>query len=233
MADEVKLNLYQKLACIRKIVDVVKKDKAAFKYKYSDINEILAKVKSGMEKYGVSLIPEIKSGTSTVAVNTFVQKKADASGQTYDISTHEYLVNAEMDFVWVNNDNPEEKITVPWYVVGSQADPSQAFGSGVTYCTRYFLLSYFQIAQDNDVDGYISKKREAAESESREQAAAIVKSIDTGIKTFLADNPERRPDVIEFTKRFQKDGNYNKITEPLLAAKMLNDFKNKFYGGEE
>lgn len=101
MADEVKLNLYQKLACIRKIVDVVKKDKAAFKYKYSDINEILAKVKSGMEKYGVSLIPEIKSGTSTVAVNTFVQKKADASGQTYDISTHEYLVNAEMDFVWV------------------------------------------------------------------------------------------------------------------------------------
>lgn len=233
MADEVKLNLYQKLACIRKLVDIVKRDKAAFKYKYSDINEILAKVKGGMEKYGVSLIPEIQPGTSSVAVNTFVQKKADASGQTYEVATHEYLVNAEMHFVWINNDNPEEQIVVPWYVVGSQADPSQAFGSGVTYCTRYFLLSYFQIAQDNDVDGYISKKREATEAESREQAAEIIKTMDTSVKAYLADNPDKRPEVLSFTKRFQKDGNYNKITEPLLAAKMLNDFKVEFCGGEE
>ena len=54
MADE-KLNLYQKLAKIRKIVDVVSKQKSGFKYTYADINEILAKVKGGMERYGVSL----------------------------------------------------------------------------------------------------------------------------------------------------------------------------------
>ena len=60
MAEE-NLNLYQKLAKIRKIVDVVTKQKSGFKYTYADINEILAKVKGGMERYGVSLIPEMIS----------------------------------------------------------------------------------------------------------------------------------------------------------------------------
>lgn len=229
MSDEVKpKNLYQKLACIRKLVDVIKKDKDGFKFKYSDINEILAKVKGGMEKYGVTLIPEVCPSTSDVVVNNFIQKKTDRTGNLYDVSNIEYLVKAEMAFVWVNNDNPDERITVPWIVVGSQADPSQAFGSGITYCTRYFLLSYFQIAQDNDVDKYMSQKKEAAVAEETEKAGEIIRLLDVGVKAYLADNPEKRQDVINFVKRFQKDGNYNKITEPLIAAKMLNDFKTEF-----
>lgn len=232
MAEERPMNLYQKLAAIRKIADVVKKDKDGFKFKYSDINEILAKVKGGMEKYGVSLIPEVVPATSEVILNSTTQKKAGRDGSTYDVVNNEYLFRAEMHFVWVNDENPDEKVVVPWYVVGAQADPSQAYGSGMTYCTRYFLLSYFQIAQDNDVDTYVSKKREATQTEDRERAAEVIKVLDTGVKAFLADHPEERPKVLAFAKRFQKDGNYNKITEPLLAAKMLDDFKKEF-GGEQ
>lgn len=232
MAEERPMNLYQKLAAIRKIADVVKKDKDGFKFKYSDINEILAKVKGGMEKYGVSLIPEVVPATSEVILNSTTQKKAGRDGSTYDVVNNEYLFRAEMHFVWVNDENPDEKVVVPWYVVGAQADPSQAYGSGMTYCTRYFLLSYFQIAQDNDVDTYVSKKREAAQTEDRERAAEVIKVLDTGVKAFLADHPEERPKVLAFAKRFQKDGNYNKITEPLIAAKMLDDFKKEF-GGEQ
>lgn len=163
MAEERPMNLFQRLAAIRKIADVVKKDKDGFKFKYSDINEILAKVKGGMEKYHVSLIPEVVPATSEVILNSTTQKKAGRDGSTYDVVTNEYLFRAKMNFVWVNDDNPEEKVVVPWYVVGAQADPSQAYGSGMTYCTRYFLLSYFQIAQDNDVDTYVSKKRASYE----------------------------------------------------------------------
>lgn len=221
-------NIYQKLAKIRKLVDIIRKDKDGYKFKYSDINEILAKVKGGMEREGLSLIPEVVPGTSRVVVNTFTTKKPDKTGKIYEIDNTEYLFHADMNFVWVNNDNPEERIAVPWCVVGSQADPSQAYGSGITYCTRYFLLSYFQIAQDNDVDKYRSEKQAAINAEKVEQVSEIIKAIDLMIKTYLSDHADDKVAVKQFASGYAKDGNYFSIKEPLLAAKMLNDFKAKF-----
>lgn len=46
----------------------------------------------------------------------------------------------------MNDDNPEERIEVPWFIAGSQADPAQAVGSGLTYGLRQFLMQSFQIA---------------------------------------------------------------------------------------
>ena len=57
--EEEKLNLIQKLAKIRSISDVAKKDKKGFNYTYTDITEILAKVTAGMKKYNVSLLLDI------------------------------------------------------------------------------------------------------------------------------------------------------------------------------
>lgn len=227
MADE-KLNLYQKLAKIRKIVDVVTKQKSGFKYTYADINEILAKVKGGMERYGVSLIPEVLAESPRVQMQELVSTNVMKDGSTVDKKSYEYLVCSDMVFRWVNDENPEENIMVPWYIVGSQADPSQAFGSGLTYCTRYFLLNYFQIAQDNDVDKYRSEQKAAAEKEERETAATIIKKLDGLVHALLADNPDKRDDVMRFMKRFTKDGNYNRVVEPAIAAKMLSDFGTAF-----
>lgn len=223
MAEE-KLNLYQKLAKIRKIVDVVAKQKSGFKYTYADINEILAKVKGGMERYGVSLIPEVLAESPRVQMQELVSTNVMKDGSTVDKRSYEYLVCSDMVFRWVNDENPEENIMVPWYIVGSQADPSQAFGSGLTYCTRYFLLNYFQIAQDNDVDKYRSEQKAAAEKEERETAATIIKKLDGLVHALLADNLDKRDDVMRFMKRFTKDGNYNRVVEPAIAAKMLSDF---------
>lgn len=227
------MNLYQKLAQIRKLVDIIKKDKDGFKFKYSDINEILAKVKGGMEKYSVSLEPRVLSGTSHVTTNTFTTKKVASNGTPYDVSTVEYLFDAEMEFVWINNDNPDERIAVPWYVVGSQADPSQAFGSGMTYCTRYFLLSYFQIAQDNDVDKYRSEKQAAFHAEETEKNAELIKSIDVAVKGYIEEHADAKDAVKRFLAKYVKGGNYFQIKEPLVAAKVLNDFRAEFLGGEE
>lgn len=226
------LNLYQKLARVRKLVDIVKKDKDGYKFKYSDINEILAKVKAGMEKYGVTLIPQVKQGTSEIITNTFITKKPDRNGSMYDVANVEYLFKAEMEFVWVNDENPEERIVVPWYVVGSQADPSQAYGSGVTYCTRYFLLSYFQISQDNDADKYISEKRAALASEEKEAARVITEALKAEVFAFLEKNPERRDEMKPFFSAYAKDGNYLSIREPALAEKAKKDFEAKYLGGE-
>lgn len=227
------LNLIQKLAKIRAISDVVSKEKRGYNYSYADITTILAKITAGMKRYGVSLIPQIVPGTAEVSQNVVTNTKFDKTGKAYDNTTTEMLVKAEMVFKWVNDDNPEEVIEVPWFITGSQGDPSQAFGSGLTYCTRYFLCNYFQIAQaDSDVDAYRSKQKIAAESEDKAITDEIITKFDSIVKQFLADNPDKTKDVKEFISRYAKNANYLTIKEPALASKLLNDFKAKYIKGE-
>ena len=228
MAEE-QLNLVQKLAKIRSIADVVSKDKRGYNYSYADITQILAKITAGMKKYGVSLIPQVVPGTTDVVQNVVTNTKFDKTGKAYDNTVTEMLIKADMIFKWVNDDNPDDTIEVPWFMTGSQSDPSQAFGSGLTYCTRYFLTNYFQIAQaDSDVDAYRSKQKEAEASEGKAIAEEIIANFDTVVKTFLADNPAKADDVKKFISRYAKNGNYFAIKEPNLAGKLMADFKNTY-----
>ena len=224
------LNLYQKLAKIRVLSDVVKKEKSGYGYKYADITAILANITAGMRKYGVSLIPEIVPGTTDVVQNVVTNTKFDKQGNSKTTTVTEMLVKAEMTFTWVNDENPEERIVVPWVVTGSQSDPSQALGSGLTYCTRYFLTNYFQIAQaDNDVDTYRSKQKAAAAAEDIQIAESIISKFDSEVKEFLAEHTDKKEEIAKFVKeKFVKDGNYFKIKEPSLAAKLLKSFEETF-----
>lgn len=56
------LNIYQKLAKIRKPVEIVKKNRKGYGYTYVDEEEILSKITGLMGRYGVSLIPNINHG---------------------------------------------------------------------------------------------------------------------------------------------------------------------------
>lgn len=228
MAEE--LNLYQKLSKIRAISDTAKKSKQGYNYTYADITDILANVTAGMKKYGVSLIPSIVPETSSVTQNIIVNTKMSKTGSPYETKSTEMMYSADMIFTWVNDDNPAEQICVPWFVTGAQSDPSQAFGSGITYTMRYFLTAYFQIAQssDLDVDEYRSKQKEAAVMEDRDIAADIINQFDRIVKEFLADNPDKKEEVMKFISKFAKNANYFAIKEPALAGKLLTDFKEKF-----
>ena len=226
------LNLIQKLAKIRAISDVVSKEKKGYNYTYADITTILANITAGMKKYGVSLIPSIVPGTTVVGQNVVVNTKFDKTGKAYDSTATEMLVRADMVFKWVNDEDPSDFIEVPWIVTGSQADPSQALGSGLTYCTRYFLCNYFQIAQaDSDVDTYRSKQKAAEVSEDKAIAEGIIQNFDTILKQYLADNADKTDDVKKFIKKFAKDANYFAIKDPALASKLLDDFQNIYLKG--
>jgi hypothetical protein len=230
---EERLNLIQKLAKIRAISDVVSKNKKGFNYKYADITEILANITAGMKKYGVSLIPSIVPGTSQVSQNVVVNTKFDKAGKAYEQTSTEMIVRCEMIFKWVNDDDLNDCIDVPWLVVGSQADPSQALGSALTYCTRYFLCNYFQIAQpESDVDAYRSKQKEAEASEDRAVAEGIIDQFDTILKAFIADHPDKKDDVVKFCGKYARNANYRAIKEPALAAKLLADFRKNYLGEE-
>lgn len=132
MAEEV-FNLYQKLAKIRKMAEVIQKNKRGYNYKYTSIDEILARVTAGMEKYHVSLIPKFEQNTAVIAPNNYEKVKFTKDGRQYNEQVIETMAQAAVTYVWVNNDNPKETLEVPWYVVGSQQDPAQALGSGLTY----------------------------------------------------------------------------------------------------
>lgn len=226
---EESLNLVQKLAKIRAMSDAVTKDKQGYNYTYADITNILAKVTAGMKKYEVSLIPMIVPGTASVEQNIMVNTKFDKTGKSYENKVTEMLFKADMLFKWVNDNDPNDCIEVPWFITGSQSDPSQAAGSALTYCTRYFLTSYFQIAQSNtDVDAYRSKQKEAEASEDKAIAEEIIAQFDAKVKLFLADNQDKVDEVKKFISKYAKNANYFAIKEPNLAAKLLQDFKDTY-----
>ena len=60
------MNIYQKLARIRKQVEVIQKNKSGYGYKYVSEDEILAKISVFMDKYGLSLIPNMHKKHITI-----------------------------------------------------------------------------------------------------------------------------------------------------------------------
>ena len=225
---EQKENIYQKLAKIRKLAEVLQRDKEGYGYTYVGIDSILAKLSIGMRQNKLSLIPSIVPGTFEVKPFEYLKTKYDKASKTYiDSREMEMIVHADMVFKWVNDEDPSEVIEVPWALSGSQSDPSQALGSALTYCSRYFLLQYFQIAQPNDdPDSFRSKQKEAEEAESRAITAEIIKEIDNFAKEFVAnakDVDAAKSRLLEVTSKYVKGGNYNKIDNPALATKLLSE----------
>lgn len=227
------LNLYQKMAKIRKQVEVLKKDKKAYGYNYTAEETILAKISVFMEKYEISLIPAIVPGTTTVEPYFAKKTKTTSKGDIYEENINEVIVNADMIFTWINDANPEEKIVVPWAMAGQQSDASQALGSGLTYCTRYFLLKYFNIATSDDPDAVRSKQKNAAVEEEKMLLESIVGEIDKNIKAYLSVNPDSKDAVKKLVTGYVKSGDYFSIKDSTMAAKLLGEFNKKFLKLEE
>lgn len=227
MAEE--LNIYQKLAKIRKQVEVMKKDTKAYGYSYVKEEDILAKITAFMEKYDLSLIPAIVPGSTVVAPYNAKKTKITKEGEIYEENVNEVLVSADTTWTWVNNVNPDERIVVPWTMVGQQADASQSFGSGLTYSSRYFLLKYFNVSTSNDdPDNWRSKQKEAEMAEDRVIAEGIIASFDELIKKYLGGHPDKSEDVKKYVTKYVKSGNYFAIKESALAAKLLEGFRENF-----
>ncbi|MBQ8619091.1 MAG: ERF family protein [Clostridia bacterium] len=232
------MNIYQKLAKIRKPVEVLQKNKAGYGYRYVTEDLILAKITGLMDKLGVSLIPNIVAGTTNVAPYHYVKTKILKSGEVVSENVNEILVHADMEWHWVNNDNPEDRVVVPWTLVGQQGDASQAFGSGLSYSSRYFMLKYFNVAtSEDDPDNWRSMQKEAEQAENREVAAAIVDQIHGMVTAYIADHESDRPKISAIIKKYAKEKgkpstNYFAITNPDLANKLMAELAPICGGGD-
>lgn len=226
---EQNLNIYQKLAKIRKQVEVIQRNKKGYGYTYVSEDEILAKISGFMDKYSLSLIPSVIHSSAVVTPYHTKKTKSTNKGEIYEENVNEVLVSADMVFTWVNNENPNERVDVPWILVGHQSDGSQSFGSGLSYAMRYFLLKFFNIATpDDDPDKWRSKQKAAGAAEDKMIAEEIIASFDTMVKEFLASNQDKTEEVKKFVAKYVKGGNYFAITESVLASNLLADFKETF-----
>lgn len=224
------MNIFQKLAKIRKPVEVLQKNKSGYGYRYVTEDLILAKITGLMDKYSVSLVPNITQGSTVVTPYSYTKTKATKDGKIFEEKVNDILVKADMEWHWVNNENPADRIVVPWTLVGQQADASQAFGSGLSYSSRYFMLKYFNVAtSDDDPDNWRSLQREAEETENREVSKAIVEQIHKMVSEHIASHEEDRQKIYDLTKKYAKDSkgkasvNYNLITDPVAAGKLLEE----------
>lgn len=133
-------NLHQKLVEIRKSIVALKKDGSSHGYTYVKGEQLLSAIKEKMDELEVILMPQVN----------------DQSHSTYDYTTSggkdktDFIVTASMRYVWINATDPQQTLEIPWQLLGQQDDISKAFGSGLTYSERYFLLKFFGVPTDSD-----------------------------------------------------------------------------------
>ena len=135
------MNLHQKLIAVRKAVPYLQKDSRNLQFNYSFVSNstIVGAIRDEMDKQGLILYPSIGD------------KKTQKDGKMW-------TVEAEMTMIWVNADKPDETLAVPWYCSGTNNDIAKAYGSGLTYAIKYFILKFFNIAtDDDDPDNYTRK----------------------------------------------------------------------------
>ena len=95
------MNLNKKLFELRKYVDVVKKSKKGYGYTYASIVEILAKLKAGMDKYGLLLEEECVHGSQKIVIDHYEKPKVLKDGKTIQEVVHEFVVSQDIIFTWI------------------------------------------------------------------------------------------------------------------------------------
>lgn len=234
------MNIYQKLAKIRKPVEVLQKNREGYGYTYVTEDVILSKITGLMGKLGVSLVPNIAKGTLRVEPYAYTKTKSTKRGEIYEDRVNEVLVSCDMEWHWVNNENPTDRVVVPWAMVGQQSDASQAFGSGLSYASRYFMLKYFNVAtSDDDPDNWRNAQKEAENTEDRAIAEQIVEKVHQIVTSYLEHHPDNKQVVVEVVKKYAKtkngkaSANYYDIEDPVVASNLLQEVTDKFTDTEK
>ncbi|MDX8367838.1 ERF family protein [Cytobacillus sp. IB215665] len=141
------MNIYQKLVEVRKKVPYLQKESQGHQYKYVGSSDVLGAIRSELDAQGLLLLVAIKD------------HKVTTSGE--DGKTLTYFTELDLLYTWVNAENPEEKIEIPFYAQGIDRAGEKGVGKSLTYGEKYFLLKFFNIATDNvDPDAFQEKQQD-------------------------------------------------------------------------
>lgn len=211
---------------------VFQKKKAGHNYNYTDLNEILSVLHTQLEKYSLLLIPKVVSGTAKTELVTFDKgkliKKSNTESEYILEPQREYVVQAEMVYTWTDL-KTNEAIEVPWFVTGSQVDPSQAFGSATTYGLRQFLTQFFQIATpEDDPDNWRSRQRKEELKSEQILADDIVSEVDKFVNEYIGRHKDAAQPIKKLISKYADGGNYFSIKDPVIAGRLLKELTETF-----
>lgn len=149
------MNIYQKLANVRKAVDfiqkkrVIKDGKDTLGYAVVSSSLVLNPLNEAINEQGLFLTVEMVS--QETKSNQFEYETWDKF-QKMNVKKlkNEYVSTVNLKYTWVNIDNPEETITCLWSceAINNAGDPAKSIGSALTYAEKYFLLKFFNVATD-------------------------------------------------------------------------------------
>ena len=151
------MNLHQKLNVIGQEIPYMQKANKGHQYSYVSSAQVLSAIKPKMYEMGVSLEPRV-TGSNIIQYST-------AKGG------NRFLTCLIMEFTWVDDANPEDKIVCPWYGQGAD-DGEKGVGKAMTYAEKYFLLKYFNVPTDkDDPDAFQRKVDNAAKNKATPPAS--------------------------------------------------------------
>ena len=209
-----KLNLFQKIADVKANIDGFTKDTKGYNYSYVSGSQILHKIRNKMIENNLLLVPKTsEENYQQVQVTRFNQKAKR------EVTTSEFVVEMKLTYVWINADNPEERLEVPFYSVGQQDDVSKAHGTGLTYAERYFLMKFFNIPTDED-DADAKQKRETYAPKARpEQIKDLKDKIKQAVEIGGNDATEQK------VMQWLRISDYDTVTEAQInpMIKRLNE----------
>lgn len=129
------MNIHEKLIYVRKTVPYLKKDNKGYQFQYVSSSQTLGSLKEAMDEQGLLLVPRVIGKE----VSPHKTKKGG----------EEYFTELVMEYTWINAENPDETLTVPWYGQGIDSG-EKGVGKALTYAEKYFLLKFFNIPTDKD-----------------------------------------------------------------------------------
>lgn len=209
------MKLFEKLLAIQTEVSNVIKDgkNNSDKYDFASSENILETFRPLMDKYGLLLIPSIKS--------TEVHEGTTRSG------TSRFLTEIHYNFTWIDVES-DDKYTVEWYAQGVDLAGEKGVGKALTYGEKYFLLKFFHVAtnkDDPDADkttktGEKAKKGTAAQKETVDY---MRKAIPMMIAEICNNDEEKmRIAFVTFTKSDSRGyigvDNINDISDAALGV---------------
>ena len=196
-----KLNIYQKLIEVRKVLGKVNKDSKGYGFEYVSGAQILGKIEDKMNELEIILESHIMGGS----VREVISINKDGK------SVINYVVTSQMNMIWINAENPEDRSVVDWFMVGEQTDPSQALGSGLTYSERYFILKYFNAITDDDDPDKIAKPK-------YKPATKVDDLVDSEQDPFAEDYPDDFTDDIGKEERLCTDKQLKRLYAMMKEA---------------
>lgn len=134
------MNLWQKIIEIRKQIDNFTKDTKGYGYSYVSGSQVLSKIRPTMDALGLIL----KIETSDIVWSTYDYKTSTGEEKT------DFIISGKIKYTWINAENPDEREECNFDIFGQQDDISKAYGSGLTYSERYFILKSLQAPTDSD-----------------------------------------------------------------------------------